>query len=198
MSGREAIGGIVLAAGAGRRFGGAKQLAPLGGVPLLEHALAAMAAVPVIAPIAVVLGAHADDVREQVDFGFARPVVCDAWSEGQAASLRCGLDAVGEVDAVVVTLGDQPRIAPQAIAALLLALDEPAPAARALYRGRPGHPVLIKRALFPAVRALRGDAGARDLLERANVLRLETGDLGSPADVDTPEQLAALARSASC
>lgn len=194
MTGPAAIGGIVLAAGAGRRFGGAKQLARLGGAPLLEHALAAMAAVPAIAPVVVVLGAHADAVREQVRFGSARPIVCDGWREGQAASLRCGLEAVGDVAAIVVTLGDQPQIAPQAIATLLLALGEPAPAARALYRGRPGHPVLIKRTLFPAVRTLRGDAGARGLLARGDVLQLEVGACGSPADVDTPEQLALLAQ----
>lgn len=188
------IGGIVLAAGAGRRFGGPKQVAELGGLPLLEHAVMAMEAVPAIAPIAVVLGAHAEVVRERVDFGSADPVVCDGWEEGQAASLRCGLDAVGDVDAVLVTLGDQPGITPQVIAMVMDAIDSPALAARATYDGVPGHPVLLKRALFPLVRELRGDVGARPVLEQVKVKHLEAARLCSNADVDTPEQLEAMAR----
>lgn len=188
------IGGIVLAAGAGRRFGGPKQVAELGGLPLLEHAVMAMEAVPAIAPIAVVLGAHADVVGERVDFGSADPIVCKEWEEGQAASLRCGLDAVGDVDAVVVTLGDQPGITPQVIAMVMDAIDSPALAARATYDGVPGHPVLLKRSLFPLVRELRGDVGARPVLEQVKVKNLEAGRLCSNADVDTPEQLEAMAR----
>ena len=57
------IGGIILAAGEGRRFGGAKQLAPLNGRPLIEHALEAMLAVPALDPVVIVLGAHADRIR---------------------------------------------------------------------------------------------------------------------------------------
>ena len=54
------IGGIVLAAGEGKRFGGVKQIAKLDGRPLLEHAIRAMLAVPSISPVVVVLGAHAE------------------------------------------------------------------------------------------------------------------------------------------
>jgi CTP:molybdopterin cytidylyltransferase MocA len=54
--------------------------------------------------------------------------------------------------------------------------------------------VLIKHQLFPRLRALRGDAGARDLLEHVQVLRLEAAHLCSNADVDTPDQLEAIAR----
>jgi CTP:molybdopterin cytidylyltransferase MocA len=190
----EAVGGIVLAAGEGRRFGGPKQLAPLGGRPLLEHALRAVAAVPSVDPVVVVLGAHAEEVRAGVDLGGAGVVVCDDWADGQAASLRCGLDAVGDVDAVLVLLGDQPGITPQVIAMVLGRRDDPAPAARAVYGGEPGHPVLIKRQLFPRLRALRGDTGARDLLAQVQVLAVEAAHLCSNADVDTPDQLEAMAR----
>ena len=88
------IAGIVLAAGSGSRFGGPKQLAELDGIPLLEHAVRAVEAVPAIERIVVVLGARAEAVRAGVDFGSAEAIVCADWKEGQAASLRCGLAAV--------------------------------------------------------------------------------------------------------
>ena len=87
------VGGLVLAAGEGSRFGGTKQLAPLGGRPLLEHALASVA---VLDPRVVVLGHEAQAILAAVDLRGVEAVVCEDWREGQAASLRCGLLALGD------------------------------------------------------------------------------------------------------
>ena len=84
------IGGLILAAGAGSRFGGGKQLAELDGVPLLEHSILAMTHAPV-GRVVVVLGAGADEVISGVNPHGADFVVCDRWDEGQSASLACGL-----------------------------------------------------------------------------------------------------------
>jgi CTP:molybdopterin cytidylyltransferase MocA len=187
------VAGLVLAAGAGARFGGRKQLALLDGRPLLEHALAAMASAPV-EPVAVVLGADAGEIAAAVDMHGAEPIVCQEWDEGQSASLRMGIEALEHAGAgaVVVTLGDQPRIAPAAIAAIVAArAPGEADAVRATYDGTPGHPVLLERSLFDAVRGLRGDTGARDVLRSARVLDVPCDGLGDPADVDTPEDLEA-------
>jgi CTP:molybdopterin cytidylyltransferase MocA len=189
------IAGLVLAAGAAARFGAPKQLAPLDGAPLLEHAVRAMAAVPAIGRVVVVLGAHADAIRAGVDLGGAEAVVCPDWAEGQAASLRCGVRALGaSADAVVITLGDQPRITPAVIArfAALGAEHGRAARARAVYAGAPGHPVVLGADHLPAVRELAGDVGARNLLSRVGALEIECGGLCSPADVDTPEELEAM------
>jgi len=186
------IGGAILAAGEGRRFGGRKQLAELGGHPLLEYAVRAMLAVPAIERLVFVLGAHADEVRTGVDFGSAEPVECPDWHEGMAASLRCALQRQGDADALVVTLGDQPGITPAAIGAVIEALDGPHAAVRATYDGVPGHPVAFKRQLFAALLALRGEAGARDLLAGTDVLEVECDRLARGDDVDTPAQLDAL------
>ena len=117
--GHRLIGGVVLAAGGASRFGSPKQLAELDGVALLQHAVDAMLAVPAVDPIVVVLGAEAARVREAVDFGDARAIECADWQAGMAASLRCGVEAVGDCDWVLVTLGDQPRVTPQVIAAVM-------------------------------------------------------------------------------
>ncbi len=189
------IGGVVLAAGGASRFGSPKQLAELDGVPLLQHAVDAMLAVPAIDPIVVVLGAEAQRVRDAVDFGAARTVECGDWSQGMAASLRCGIEAVGDCEWVLVTLGDQPRVTPQVIAAVVdHAVGAPAgtAAVRTTYDGAPGHPVALGRAILPHVAALSGDVGARELLGHATVRTFEAGRLCDPTDVDTPEELEAL------
>ena len=182
--------GLILAAGAGRRFGSTKQLAELRGRPLLAHALEAMLAAG-LERVIVVLGHDADAIRARVDFGAAEVVIAEDWADGQAASLRRGLAAAGEADAVVITLGDQPFITPQVIGAALDQLDG-YDAVRALYDGKPGHPVVLGRAVLDAAGELRGDQGARELLAR-----LPRAPVGGRAprravDVDTPEELQAL------
>jgi molybdenum cofactor cytidylyltransferase len=191
------IAGVVLAAGGASRFGSPKQLAELEGVPLLQHAIDAVLAVPAVDPVVVVLGAEAERVREAVSLRAARAVVCADWADGMAASLRCGVAAVGDPDWVVVTLGDQPRVTAQVIAAVAAAAADAASdvdAVRAMYDGVPGHPVALSRAMLPRVAQLRGDVGARELLGHATVRTFEAGGLSDPVDVDTPEELEALRR----
>lgn len=184
------IGGLVLAAGGGSRFGGVKQLADLDGRPLLEHAVRAMLAAPVDRAC-VVLGAHAEEIRRAVDFGGAEVVVCERWAEGQSTPLRAGTAALAGCDAVVVALGDQPFLSPVAVERVLGARAPGADAVRATYAGVPGHPVLLERPLLGRVAALRGDHGARALLgdARLRVLEVACDGLGRPDDIDTREQL---------
>jgi CTP:molybdopterin cytidylyltransferase MocA len=184
------IGGLVLAAGAATRFGAPKQLAELEGVPLLEHALRAITAAPV-GRVVVVLGSGADEIAAAVNLHGADPLVCSRWDEGQSASLACGLGALQHCEAVVVTLGDQPRISPDAIRRVIAARNGAA-AVRATYGGKPGHPVLLERELFGPLRDVSGDKGARNLLLSVQVHDVPCDDLGGGEDVDTPAELDAL------
>ena len=147
-----------------------------------------MLAVPSISPVVVVLGAHADAVREAVDLDGADVVVCDNWADGQSASLQAGVAALGEVEAAVITLGDQPFISAEVIAGALGQRGRHL-AVRATYDGKPGHPVLLERRLLDHVSELEGDHGARKLLEGPHVFAWEVGRLCDPTDIDTPERL---------
>jgi len=178
--------GLVLAAGAGRRFGGTKQLAELGGRPLIEHALSALGA---LERVVVVLGARADEVRAGADLGAAELVVCTRWAEGMSASLRCGLDALAGAEEVVIALADQPFVTPAVVERVRSARG---PAARAVYDGAPGHPVVIRRPLLDRAGELSGDAGFRDLLD--GVAEVECADLADPRDIDTRDDLEVVRR----
>lgn len=185
---------LVLAAGAATRFGGRKQLAPLHGRPLLEHALRAAEAGPATATV-VVLGADAEEIERGVELGGATVVRCRDWERGQGASLRAGLAVVApEAGAALVTLGDEPFVPPAASERLLAARRPGLGALRAAYDGRPGHPVLIERELFAPLIAAPAETNPATLLRAVGIAAVECGDLGDPADVDTPEQLAALER----
>lgn len=181
------IAGLILAAGAGSRYGRSpKLLADLGGRPVLEHAIEAQCAVPELDPIAVVLGAHSAAILERVDFMRARPLVCASWREGIAASLRFGTAALADAERVILTLGDEPLMSPEVIAKFL----DAAPGTRATYDGRSGHPVVLGSEQLRGIASLAGDRGARELLSGGPTI--ECGGLGARGDVDTPEDLAAL------
>lgn len=178
------IAGLVLAAGAGTRFGErSKLLAELDGRPLLEHAVRAQCAVPELQRVVVVLGASAGEIVAGVDFGRAEPVVCEDWHQGQAASLRCGVRALDGADKLLVTLGDAPLMT----AALISRFVSEPPGTRATYGGRPGHPVVLGLDEIEAIESLSGDQGARDVLRGGRTI--ECGESAAGRDVDTPADL---------
>ncbi|NIH87642.1 NTP transferase domain-containing protein [Amycolatopsis granulosa] len=181
--------GLLLAAGAGRRFGKPKALVELAGEPLLRRALRVLTDGG-CAPIRVVVGAQAAQVRALLPApGLA--VESPDWARGMGASLRAGLRALPEADAVLVHLVDLPGVDAR-IVARLRALAAPEVVARAAYDGVPGHPVLLGRRWWREVAdSASGDRGARDWLRGRPDLRLvECADLGGGEDVDTPADLA--------
>lgn len=180
---------VILAAGAGSRFkDGRKLLADVGGRPMLAHAVAAACAVRELERIVVVLGAFAEEISPAVAFGRAQAVVCAEWDEGMSTSLRCGVQALGVVQKVVVLLGDAPTVRPEVIQRCLCAPG----GSRAVYRGRPGHPVVLGPEQLARLHEIPGDTGARQLLSGG--VEIECGDLASGLDVDTAEDLERLAR----
>ncbi|WP_249011394.1 NTP transferase domain-containing protein [Conexibacter sp. DBS9H8] len=187
---RDAVG-IVLAAGAGRRFGGAKQVAELGGRPLISWPIAALRAGG-LSDIIVVLGAHADRVRAVLS-GVEVVEVTD-WSEGMSASLRAGVSAAAGrgAERAIVALADQPHLSGAAVARVLAASREGHPVCRARYGTIAGHPVALSQATFAAVAELRGDMGARGLTQWTP-RDVDCTGLGATTDIDTPEDLAATA-----
>lgn len=190
------IAALILAAGASIRMGESKQLLDWGGRPLLGHILGQAGAWPVD-QVVVVLGSEAETILERVDLGQALVVLNPEWQEGQASSLRAGLAALareGGMEAAFIFLGDQPEVDPAVLSALVEAYRSSGRwAVVPKYRYTRGNPVLVDRALWPRLMSLRGDEGARRLLEAHPEWVEEVRfDQLPPRDVDTPLDVADL------
>ncbi|QFG70225.1 nucleotidyltransferase family protein [Ornithinimicrobium pratense] len=192
--------GLLLAAGAGRRYGGPKALADDGSGPWVVRAVRTLHDGG-CGDVLVVTGAAAEEVETLLaDMTDTRvsAVRCGTWEEGMGESLRAGLTALATRGRSIPTqalvhLVDLPDVGPDVIARLLDA--RPAGAGgvggdalvRAAYRGVPGHPVLLGQDHWqPVLDVARGDAGARAYLRRTRPGLVECGDLASGTDVDTP------------
>ena len=186
VTGSATAAGLVLAAGEGRRFGGPKQLARLDGRPLVEHALAALAE---LERVVVVLGARADEVRAGADLGArrGRGVRRLGGGHGRVAALRAR--GAGRRRRGGVALADQPVITAAVVARVRAAAGR---AARAVYAGRPGHPVVLRAAAAGA----GGRAARRRRLPRPAGRRRggRVRGPGGPADIDTREDLEVVRR----
>ncbi|MEU8392323.1 NTP transferase domain-containing protein [Micromonospora sp. NPDC048843] len=154
--------GLLLAAGAGRRYGRPKALVELDGEPLVRRAIRLLGDGG-CAPVHVVLGAGVD---EMPDLPGAVPVRHDRWSDGLGSSLLKGLASLpAAVPAAVVVLVDQPLLSPIAVRRVRAAYADGAVVAVATYAGRRGHPILLTRRTWPLLSGYAvGDRGARDLL----------------------------------
>ncbi|MFD9740291.1 NTP transferase domain-containing protein [Umezawaea sp. NPDC059074] len=184
------IAGLLLAAGAGRRFGSPKALVSHHGSLFVESAAEVLRRAG-CDPVVVVLGAAADQVRARASLGAAVVLDNPDWATGMGSSLRVGLTEVAATgaDAVVVLPVDTPGVTVEAVLRLA-ALAAPDSLARAAFHGEPGHPVLIGRAHWEGVlETSTGDAGARDYLRAHAVLAVPCEDVADGSDVDRPEDL---------
>lgn len=191
------VAGVILAAGAGQRFGGLKQLAPWHGRPLLQHVAATALASPVLDRAVLVLGCGADAIvaaLQPLDAGLT-VVYNDAWSAGQSTSLHAALQDIARagrsVSAVVFLLGDQPNV-PGAVLDDLVAAYRRTRADLVVpyFQGQRGNPVLFDCGTFGALHALQGDAGGRLLLNDPGWTQVAVAfDQPPPHDIDTPADL---------
>jgi CTP:molybdopterin cytidylyltransferase MocA len=189
---RSRISAVVLAAGAGSRFGGGKLLAEYLGRPLIEATLLGLREAPVDETI-VVVGDDAEGLRDLCESYGVRLVENPEWAEGMATSVKKGLAACSpDADAAVVVLGDQPLVGAKAVERLVEAHEGGATVAVATYGGERRNPVLFARATWPMLEEeLSGDEGARGFLRThpEMVTEVPCDDVADPTDVDTVEDL---------
>jgi len=187
------IAAIVLAAGFARRMGRQKLLLDLKGKPVVRWSVELV--LPHVGDCVVVTGQDDSGLRGALAGLAVRFVVNPRPQDGQGSSIAVGAAALKPwTAAALVALGDQPLTPATVIPALLAAQQRSGKAIAApSYRGTRGTPVLFSSEVFPELRALAGDSGARGVLaarpERVETVEL---DVAMPADVDTPEDFARL------
>jgi len=184
---------VILAAGASRRLGQAKQLVKIDGKPLLGRTVR-LADQAGCQPIAVVLGFEAEQMRSAFD-GFGVIVaVNEDWRAGMGSSMRCGVETVLHIsprpENILLLVCDQFRLSADVLRQLLRlrgVANYPITAAR--YSGRLGVPAVFSSIFFPDLLDVSGDRGARGILER-NAARVGAVDfLEGELDLDTPDDL---------
>jgi CTP:molybdopterin cytidylyltransferase MocA len=193
---RSRISAIVLAAGAGSRFGGGKLLASYQGRPLVEAVLCKLHEAPVNEIIAVVgdkTGAEEERLRHVCSLYGALIAENPKWEEGISTSVKRGLAACSsDASGAVVVLGDQPLVGARAVERLVEAHEGGAAVAVATYGGKRRNPALFARGTWPMLEEeLSGDEGARRFLKRhpEMVTEVPCDDVADPTDVDTREDL---------
>jgi CTP:molybdopterin cytidylyltransferase MocA len=182
----ESLAGIVLAAGAGTRFGRPKALAETAdGTTWLTIAVELLRDAG-CGRVIVVLGARASEAPLPAS---VEVVVAEDWASGMSASLRAGLVAASGSPAVItaalLTLVDLPELPLAVVQRVAAQPVDGATLRQAVFEGRPGHPVLIGRDHWAAISAsVTGDSGARRYLAAHHAAEIECGDLFDGHDVD--------------
>ncbi|MBG6213758.1 CTP:molybdopterin cytidylyltransferase MocA [Cryobacterium sp. CAN_C3] len=194
--------GLVLAAGAGSRYGRPKALVyDAAGHSWLQHAVEVLTAGG-CSPVIVVLGARGAEAAALLE-PTASVLVVEAadWADGLSASLRAGLRcaaALPAVTAVAVIPVDVPDLNAETVARVIGTRisgtrisgannDSDGTLRQARFAGQPGHPVVIGRAHWtPLIATAAGDTGAGPYLRAHEVEAIECGDLGTGIDIDRP------------
>ena len=200
MTARSSIAAVILAAGASRRLGRPKQLVLCNGEPLLARAMR-VAAESAIAPVIVVLGAGAAEIRAALDMKSAQIVLNPDWESGMASSIRAGLAAAEKypgLDGVMLLACDQPRLTCEHLARMMAEFHRSNGQAivASVYGETPGVgetrgvPAIFPRRAFASLQLLRGDKGARSLLPGDDVVEVKFP--GGELDIDTELDAAAM------
>ncbi|MGB1561674.1 MAG: nucleotidyltransferase family protein [Sinimarinibacterium flocculans] len=184
------IAGVLLAAGAARRFGRPKQLAVVDGVTLVRRS--AQALLDAGLPLLVITGAHAEAVLEALQGLPFEHCHNGDWAQGMGRSIGAAFERLlprTHVEAALIALCDQPRIGADALRRLLAAHQRmPDGITASSFDGVTGPPCIFARRDFASLARLDGSVGARALIE-AQADRLQRVNLPEAAlDIDTPEQ----------
>jgi len=174
-------GGLILAAGASTRLGHPKQLVRLGNETLLDRSVR-IATEAGCEPIVVVLGASEDEIRNQCKLQKVLIISHTGWAEGMGTSLSRGVQAFEDVEGILVMTCDMPAVTAEHLRTLIASEQ----VAASSYGGRKGVPAYFPRDKFSKLIELKGDMGARELLQLAYEVELQGGEL----DVDTVDDLA--------
>lgn len=178
----------VLAAGAGSRFDGIKQLHPVNGVPMALHSYTLFRGI-LGDCVQLVLGAHQQTIRANLPEHVNYKVVAD-WQSGLGHTIASVVSSLpGDCSHLMLALADQVAVTEQDILALLSASKgQPGNIIASAYAGGLGVPAIFPRDMFGQLQQLKGDRGAKSVI-MANSMQLCRVEIANAAiDIDTRQQ----------
>jgi molybdenum cofactor cytidylyltransferase len=184
----EPTAGLILAAGSGTRFGGRKLLAPIDGIPMIQHVLD-LASAAELSRVVVVLGKEAEVIDANCRWREELRVRNYSPEDGLASSVKTGLWTLlrlNSVQRVVVLMGDQPFLT---VEQLGFVLDAPGQIVVPRYEGKPGNPVALARSTWQMAARLEGDRGFSQVFAAYPNLVTYVDVPGTNRDIDTPDDL---------
>jgi molybdenum cofactor cytidylyltransferase len=194
----KSIGVILLGAGASSRLGNPKQLLLYDGQTLLQHSLQ-VADASDAHPVVLVLGAHADSIKEEIDGISAHTVLNAEWKEGMASSIKCGVQKLVDInpntEGAVLMVCDQPFVSASLLNEMVHAYKQSGKQIiTCTYANTFGPPTLFHKSIFPELLQLKGDVGARSILalnaDKVELVLFPEGNL----DIDTQEDYERLSK----
>lgn len=199
MIGNRKTGVIILAAGASSRLGHPKQLVEFKGKTLLQHIIDIANSFDFDTQV-LVLGANADEIIAKTNLKNFEVVINENWEEGMSTSIGNGLSASlkfdNKLEQVLILLADQPFVSWENIDQLIkLQLEKDVQATFSEYADDVGVPAIFSREVFPQLKALKGDQGAKKLIYdekfEFRTLKFEKGnfDVDTAADVELLKQM---------
>ncbi|MBL4826551.1 MAG: nucleotidyltransferase family protein [Spongiibacteraceae bacterium] len=187
---------LILAAGCSRRMGERNKLLESVKGKTMVRWVAEAALQSQVQATFVVTGFEADKVMACLSGLSVSEVFNFEYEKGMASSLICGIKSLGDVDGVVVMLGDMPFVGADHLNALLGGFDgrRSDNIVVPVNAGRRGNPVLWSKVYFSQMMDVEGDVGARGLLARygAKVTEVVVESDAIFFDVDTVECLSGL------
>ena len=190
------VGLVILAAGASTRMGRPKQLLEYQNKTLIHHTVN-IAVASLCEPIVVVLGAYAEFIKPEIKSFPITPVLNLDWREGMSTSIRVGLETIlnlsSKLDAIVLMLCDQPFVSTALINQLIATYHKTKqPIIASQYGEIVGVPALFERQFFPHLLELKGDRGARQIIQQSLSTVVPVTFPAGAFDIDTPTDYARL------
>ena len=181
---------VILAAGDSSRLGRPKQLVQIAGQPALQRVVSSAIAVAGSA-VTVVLGAHAADITRMLQHSSAAVLINRQWDDGISASIRCGISSLSSgCDAVLLLLGDQAAVTSADLKRLIAAWNgQETVLAASAYNGQLGVPAIFPRWCFSELQQLRGDQGAKVIINRHSSRLSQVPMPNAAYDLDTNEDV---------
>ena len=185
------MGVVILAAGSSSRLGRPKQLLEYQNKTLLQRIIDMVTSFA-FNPSIVVLGAHAEQIRDATELENVTTVYNEDWSEGIASSIRMGVEEATKLntkmDSILFLLSDQPYVTSGLIRELINKHEEGSQLITACsYKKNVGVPAIFPKQFFPMLRKLRGDVGAKKIIlqhsQHVNEVPFKKGYI----DIDTTE-----------